>query len=136
MDQNDQILKFDSPESIFFFQLIAHWKRSYHVTLEDLKYSVLVIWSVLKLKPIKPTVSYLICKYLRPSKLSTSETYTTKTACLLFSVRKISLVYITSHQNFIVLFANKNISNCTKLHIFAHFGTVNGIEVFSFFLLE
>ncbi len=57
------------------FELIAHWRRSYHVTLEDLKYSVQVIWttlkvlfvlSILELNPIKPTMSYLICKYLRP----------------------------------------------------------------------
>ncbi len=106
-------------------QFIARWRRSYHVTLEDLKNSVQVIWatlkvlfvwSILELNPIKPTVSCLIFRYLRPLNYQWSK----RTQCTtwpLSSVRKLSLVYITSYQHFIVLFANINISNCTKLHI-------------------
>ncbi len=126
MDQNDQILKFDSPKSTHSsFSVNSSLRRSYHVTLEDLKYSVQVIWttlkvlfvlSILELNPIKPTMSYLICKYLRPLNYQWSK-LTQRTTCLLSSVRKISLVYITSYQNLIILFANINISNCTKLHI-------------------
>lgn len=41
--------------------------------------------------------------------------------------RKSSLIYITSHQNL----SHINISNCPKLHIFARFGLLNKIEIFS-----